>query len=53
MANLKRAKKDYLFIGQKIFDGIPPYEFEWAEAHPEDFKLLFQNNYSSLYKINM
>ncbi|MCX5695235.1 MAG: hypothetical protein NTW18_01015 [Candidatus Omnitrophica bacterium] len=56
--NLKREKIEYLFIAHPFFNSREsedpakfPVEDEWAVAHPEDFKLLYNNSLAHIYKI--
>lgn len=51
MSNLKKAKKEYLFIGQEKFETIPPYELDWANLYSTHFEPMFNNGYSYVYKI--
>ncbi|MCX5699376.1 MAG: hypothetical protein NTX01_06735 [Candidatus Omnitrophica bacterium] len=56
--NLKKEKIEYLFIAKPFFnnrESKDPVKFliedEWARAHPEDFKLLYSNSLSRIYKV--
>lgn len=56
--NLKKNKIEYLFIAKPVFENREspdpdkfPIEDEWASMHPEDFRLVFNNSLSRIYKI--
>jgi len=56
--NLKKYGIEYLFIARPIFNNREsadpdkfPIEDEWANAHPEDFQLVFNNSLSRIYKV--
>lgn len=56
--NLRKEKIEYLFVALSFPDNREtpdakafPVEDEWAKAHPEDFKLLFSNSLSHIYKV--
>lgn len=56
--NLKKEKIEYLFVALPFFDNREsedPNKFtiedEWANAHPENFQLVFNNSMSRIYKV--
>jgi hypothetical protein len=56
--NLKKHKIEYLFIAKPVLENREspdpdkfPIEDEWASMHPEDFRLVFNNSLSRIYKI--
>ena len=56
--NLKRYEVEYLFVAKPVFknrESVDPDKFpiedEWANAHAEDFQLLFSNSLTRIYKV--
>jgi len=56
--NLKKDKIDYLFAAKPFYDNRESddedkftIEDDWAAAHPEDFRLIFSNSLSRIYKV--
>lgn len=56
--NLKKHRIEYLFIAKPVFENREspdpdkfPIEDEWASMNPKDFRLVFDNSLSRIYKI--
>lgn len=56
--NLRQERMEYLFVALPFAINREsedpnkfPIEDEWAQAHPEDFQLLFSNPLSRIYKV--
>lgn len=60
MDNLKKERIDYLFVAlpcsenREVDDPTKfPIEDEWAGGHPGEFRLLFRNSLSHIYKVSI
>lgn len=58
--NLRQERIEYLFVALPFSDNREtselnrfPIEDEWAAAHPDNFRLLFSNSLSHIYKVSI
>lgn len=51
MENLERHEKEYLIVGWKYFENDPP-ELTWARKYKKNFKLLFNEGNTYIFKIS-
>lgn len=51
LKNLAAQHKEYLILDTKFTPNVNPYEFDWANTHPEKFTQVWQKDNTYIYKI--